>query len=248
MTVLAALFLLAGFSLSSCGAPLDPPHPIGQEDYLWRAENDRRQLIEGRVLYPASMAGEVGEPQDLVVHVCGLSAGCGHIGIDHSAPGSSVPGTTKVGARMLVRASSDMPGQITQTSSTVQPVLTAEDLAEWRWLVTPAKAGRFTLRIHLTALAADTDDALLPDLTLPISLRARVTVGRSLDLAWHRTLEAATGVGGVLSALGVSAATISLAIRRARRRQATMSRSREVRYTPRGPRNRDGRRRERDRQ
>jgi hypothetical protein len=85
--------------------------PDSQEQFQARNAGDRRQLFDGSAIYPPSVAIDTGETQELSVRICGQLA-CGS-----APPGQPTPDAAsspvKIGARIKVRASSDMPGDQT---------------------------------------------------------------------------------------------------------------------------------------
>lgn len=226
LAVVAAL-LVCG--LASCGSgdhggsagsePNDPT--ITQQWYQATTANDRKYLIAGTISTPRHVTTEVGQPSTLTITVCGAEAhGCGTTPVQ--TPSTAAPTTqtepVQVGARMKARLTASAQCDITLTSSEVQPVLTATDVATWQWTIKPASTGTMTLTVHLTPLVADTDQPLLPDHNTDIPVDVQQTASNVLTSVGTNTESVLIGIGAVLGAFGVTGVTLWQLISRRKRR------------------------------
>lgn len=69
----------------------------------------------------------------------------------------------RIGGQVRVRATTDIPGDLTPESADVQPIIAATDVGTWLWSIRPAAPGEFTVRVFITVLYADTGTPLLPE-------------------------------------------------------------------------------------
>jgi hypothetical protein len=119
---------------------------------------------------------------------------------ESSAPPASGEAVLRVGGMVRARLTSDMPGTMTPLGTDIQPVLTPEDRATWEWDLTPSQAGTWELQVHVSVLAADTEQPLIADQVITIPMRVDQTNAKRAERAWFGIKE----VVGVLGAAGIS--------------------------------------------
>jgi hypothetical protein len=215
-----------------------------QSEYINSVNVDRSTLYVGRASAELYSFAEVQRPFPLDVLVCGpaapecselerpgsLAAGApapeaaGNRAVVPAPRGKRSPlGAVKVGGRVRTELTTfERDLEISPTSSAIQTISTAEDVAEWRWTILPKRSGNFTIHISITTLKGDTEDALYPTRNFDVALKVRDTVSshtnRIVDGLGNFLKEPA---GGVAALLTVLAAFLGLRQRRNRKDEQT---------------------------
>jgi hypothetical protein len=109
-----------------------------------------------------------------------------------------------------VNLDGDLPGTVSALSPEVQPVIASTDMATWTWRVEPSRAGDFQLVLTVTPLEGDTDSPLVAGIPLRIHLTVTMTAWQRVTSALDAVRGFLLGLGGLLSALGLTFATATL--------------------------------------
>ncbi|QUQ64483.1 hypothetical protein JJ691_22030 [Kutzneria sp. CA-103260] len=214
VAVLAVVILAALSVANTILFTTGPSQPVGtgndpQDQYQVTIANERGDLVNGFIRAPDHIQLSVGRPSAVSITVCGAKVASADCAADHSRPsrGSNTP--IMVGARIQARLTSDAPQcTIVASSSEVQPVINATDMATWSWSVTPASTGQFTLTVHLRVLEGETDQPLLADRAVEISMDVSQTAGSVLDSIGNGIKGTLVTIGAVLGGLGLSVAAL----------------------------------------
>lgn len=239
LSLLALLILLAFlFDSLRAGKPAEYDSDT-QADYNSSIALDRTSLADGYIKYPGAISAYVNKSTVHTVRICGPEAGASDPGCsNHSDPppqangqngegpvaSSTAPppktGPVKTGARVQVRLSSTMPGEVSPVSTEIQPIVERTDTAEWHWNIKPQKSGMYIVTATITTLAEDTNEPLVPDRTVVTTIQASETPGSILAKAGQRVSTFFTSLFGIMSSLGLTAVLIAswLARNRTRRR------------------------------
>ncbi|GHJ48683.1 hypothetical protein Cs7R123_60250 [Catellatospora sp. TT07R-123] len=233
LTVLAALGVLAGCSAEP---EANTAMPGGAQEaqrvqvaYQDQIAADRAKLAPGHIDLDGPDAPEVGTTYQVKATICGpMSTACGPIGAPSPAASASAGASAQAspqasasplpqvmtGARIRVRLSSQLPGKLDAVSNAVQPVVAADDTANWIWDVRADEPGDYTLTFVVSTLAGDSGENLMPDqvftLRFPVASTSTYWWSSTGATAWQVLL----GIGGLLSAFGVSILGVAKWLRR----------------------------------
>ncbi|MDI1462423.1 hypothetical protein QEZ54_15740 [Catellatospora sp. KI3] len=222
---LGALALAAATGLgvlAGCSAEREPNSamPGGAQEaqrvqvaYQNQVAADRARLAPGHIDLDGPADPEVGTTYQVKATICGpASTLCGPIGSTAPStgagaspqPSASALPQVMTGARIRVRMSSQLPGELEAISNPVQPVVAVDDVANWLWDVRADEPGDYTLTFVVSTLAGESGENLLPDQVFTM----RFPVAGTSTYWWESTGATAwqvlLGIGGLLSAFGVS--------------------------------------------
>jgi hypothetical protein len=204
-----------------------PPTEVDQAQFIKHIESDRKALYNGIASTRLFRTAVVGQGFLMELRVCApkidecsvaeplgpetagepaktLAAGQG---APPPAPGYNKPlGDVKVGGRVEAKLTTvERSIKIDVQSAEVQIIASENDVGHWYWGVVANRPGVFYLRITVTTLRGDTDQALGTPADFPV----RITV----EDTWSTWLERMLGyAGGLITGIGVALATIITAV------------------------------------
>jgi hypothetical protein len=145
-------------------------------------------------VFPATV--DVGMTFEVKAIVCGRTFNCTY-----------ATDKVKIGALVRTWIAVDPRLKIIVDGSSTQPVISG-DVARWVWLVEPSKPGIYKIYIYSQPRTSD-GEVLAPDTLVDYkTIEVRATPGYGFDTAMKRVGEFLTSLNGLLTACGVSMATI----------------------------------------
>lgn len=176
--------------------------------WIIEIENERSALTEGYLLYPASLDVDVNHPVDLNASLYSPAA------YKQAQATGRLPELrmtqTQIGGDIRAQLTSDMPGSTSAQSSEDQPIIGDGDIARWTWHLVPSRPGRFQLTLTFNVLRGGSSSLLTPDADFEITLNVHRTSTYLVSSVWHTIIDFFAGLGGILSAIGITAAAVVL--------------------------------------
>ena len=210
-----------------------------QAEFIKQISSDREALYKGTASTRLFRSAETNREFPMDLRVCAPQAGicaieeslgpevAGNPGNQTFAAGSGpVPapegankplGKVDVGGRVRAAlVSYDSAVHIEPQSDEVQLIVSPDDVGHWFWAVTARRPGHYTLRMTVTPLRGETEEALRP----PTDFRVAITVNDTWGSFGSRIASYArdflTSIGGVAASI-ITAIVGYLVYRRARR-------------------------------